>query len=320
MQRLKAVILDYQSLAPSDLQLDALWNLPIDWVMHDATPSIDTAARIEGMDIVLTNKVVLDATLLNNNPQLKLVIILATGTNNVDLLAAKLRHLPVCNIVGYSTESVVQHTFASLLSLYSRLIEYDRAVKAGAWSQSQFFGLLNYPIHEVSGKTMGIIGYGTIGRRVKIVAEALGIHVLIAKSLVGNASEEGRVSLEEIYTQSDIISIHSPLSDASRNLINASAFAQMKPSAVLLNMGRGGIVNEQDLLFALQNGIIAAAATDVLVQEPPAADHFLLSSGCERLIVTPHTAWASQEARQVLVHQVESILQGFLQGKLVNQV
>lgn len=317
---LKAVILDYQSLAPEDLILKSLWRLPIDWTLHDYTPAEKTAKRIAGMDIILSNKVVVNEALLRQNPQCKLIIILATGTNNVDLLAAKAMNIPVCHIVAYSTESVVQHTFALMLSLFSRLLEYEKAVKAGCWSTSQFFGLLEYPIQEVYGKTLGIIGYGAIGRRIKIVAEAFGMKVIIAKSLVAEELQKERVSLAELYAQADVISIHCPLSPLSENLITDAAFAQMKPSAILLNMGRGGIVNENALLNALKTGQIAAAATDVLAQEPPAIDHLLLSSTVPRLIVTPHTAWASREARQELVRQVEAILQSFFNAQIINQV
>jgi glycerate dehydrogenase len=181
--------------------------------------------------------------------------------------------------------------------------------------------LLEFPIREVAGKTLGIIGYGAIGKRVKQVAEAFGMKVLIAQSITGGveASDE-RVSLEHVYQHADIISIHCPLSPYSKNLINSDAFALMKPTAIVLNMGRGGIVDEQALIKALNSGKIAAAATDVLTQEPPAKDHVLLTNTHPRLIITPHTAWASREARQVLVQQVVEIIQGFQHNHIINQV
>jgi glycerate dehydrogenase len=318
---LKAAILDYQSLSPDDLDMSLLWQLPIEWSLHDYTPTEKTADRIQNMDIVLTNKVVLDENLLLANPAIKLIIILATGTNNVDLTAAKRLNIPVCNIVAYSTESVVQQTFACLLALQSRLLEYDRAVKQGRWGESQFFGLLEFPITEVAKKTLGIIGFGAIGRRVKEVAEAFGMKVLVARSLQSPEKEQvDRVTLETLYQQADAISIHCPLSIYSENLINANAFQQMKPTAVLLNMGRGGIVNEQDLAQALKTRKIAAAATDVLTQEPPSKNHVLLDASIPNLIITPHTAWASREARQELIGQVVNILQSFAKGERVNQV
>lgn len=318
---LKATILDYQSLAPVDLQMQALWDLPVEWALHDTTKPEETAARIAGMDVVLTNKVVLDANLLRNNPSLKLVIILATGTNNVDLKVAKELGIPVCNIVAYSTESVVQQTFAMLLAIKSRLLEYSAAVKAGRWSESQFFGLLQYPISEVHGQTLGIIGFGAIGQRVKTVAEAFGMKVLVARSLSSpDVPQEGRVPLEQLYREADVVSIHCPLSPLSQNLVDENAFAQMKPNAIVLNLGRGGIVNEQALATALKTGQIAAAATDVLTQEPPAKDHLLLDPAIPNLLITPHTAWASREARQELLDQVVNILHSFDKGQLINQV
>lgn len=317
---LKATILDYQSLAPQDLSMQALWQLPLEWVLHDYTRADETAERVQGMDIVLTNKVVLDANLLKANPQLKLVIILATGTNNVDLQAAARLGIPVCNIVAYSTESVVQQTFASLLALRSHLLEYTDAVRKGRWCESRFFGLLEFPVHEIAGKTLGIIGFGAIGKRVKTVAEAFGMKVIVAQSWQAAAPQPDRVSLAELYRQADVISIHCPLSDYSRHLIDAEAFAQMRPETILLNMGRGGIVDEIALADALKTGQIAAAATDVLSQEPPDPDHVLLDTTIPNLIITPHIAWASREARQQLLDQVLTILQSFADGKLINQV
>ena len=316
---MKACILDYQSLAPADLDLSALWQLPLQWHCHDYTTPEQTAERIAGMDIVLSNKVVLDAALLQANPQLKLVIVLATGTNNVDLPAAEALGIPVCNIVAYSTESVVQHTFACLLALCSRLREYDRAVQAGDWSRSPLFTLLDYPISEIAGKTLGIIGYGAIGRRVAEVARAFGMQVLVAESAVPGRSDADRTPLAQLLAAVDVLSIHCPLSDYTRHLIDADALAQMRPHAILLNMARGGIVHETALLQALQHGVIAAAASDVLTVEPPSAGHVLLQA-CPNLLVTPHVGWASREARQRLVGQVQQILQGFFQQQLINRV
>ena len=321
-----ATILDYQSLCPDDLALDALFDCQIggqriNWTCYDSTQPEQTAARVSKQDIILTNKVVIDADLLAANTQLKLIIILATGTNNVDLTAARAMGIAVANIIAYSTESVVQQTFAMLLSLKSQLPAYTAAVSQGKWSRSDFFGLLDYQINEVAGETLAIIGYGTIGRRVKQVAEALGMQVIIAESLSGEADHSNkRVPLDQIYRQADVISIHSPLSDQSKNLIDARAFALMKSSAIILNLGRGGIVNESDLISALKQGDIAAAATDVLSQEPPAANHPMLADDIPNLMITPHTAWASRQARQQLIEQVIEILQSLANPTIVNQV
>lgn len=317
---MKACILDYASLAASDLKLDELWELPIQWQLYDSTASDQTAERIADCEIVLSNKVVLDKSLLQANPQIKLVIILATGTNNVDLLAAKELGISVCNIANYSTESVVQQTFAMMLALQTHLLQYQQSVVQGQWAKSQFFGLLDFPIHEISGKTLGIIGYGAIGQRVAEVAKAFGMHVLVAQSLSGEAKAD-RVSLEQLLAQSDVLSIHCPLTQESNNLIGKAQLDLMKPTALLLNLGRGGIVNEQDLLNALQQGVIKAAALDVLAQEPPELDNPLISAQLPNLLITPHTAWASVQARQTLLDQVQTILHSFKQNKpLINQV
>jgi len=317
---MKAVILDYQSLAPSDLNAEALWGLPIDWTVHDYSSAEQTAQRVQGMDIVLSNKVVLDKQLLQANPQIKLIIVLATGTNNVDVDAAKQQGIQVSNIVAYSTESVVQHTFACLLHLQNRLQEYDKAIKQGLWSKSQSFTFLDYPIQELSGKTLGIIGYGAIGKRVQQVAEAFGMRVLISESAVPGRSQAGRTALAEVLVQSDVLSLHAPLSPYTENLIDTKALASMKSSAIVLNMARGGIVNEEALVQALEQGSIAAAACDVLTEEPPKTTHPLLQYQQANLLITPHIAWASQEARQGLLQQVLAILQGFSNGQAINQV
>ena len=321
---MRACILDYQSFCPDDLVLDDLFATKvlgetITWDLYDATQAEQTAERIADQDIILSNKVVLDEALLKANPQIKLIIILATGTNNVDLKAAEAMGIPVANIVAYSTESVVQQTFALLLSIKSQIQPFTQAVKDGRWCQSQFFGLLDYQINEVAATTLGIIGYGAIGKRVQEVAEALGMRVIIAESLSGRRSD-GRVSLAELYQRADVVSVHSPLTPESNNLITAEAFAQMKPSAVLLNLGRGGIVNESDLAAALKNKQIAAAAIDVLSQEPPAVDHILLDPAIPNLLITPHTAWASRQARQQLLDQVIEILQSLGSPMIQNQV
>jgi len=326
---MKACILDYQSLRPEDLDLSRLMQLSlnagsehatkIEWQLYDTTQAEQTLARIQGQEIILTNKVVINAEHLAANPQLKLIIILATGTNNVDLDAAKAQGVAVANIVAYSTESVVQQTFAMLLALATELPAYDKAVRAGRWSQSDFFGLHDFQSNEIAGKTLGIIGYGAIGQRVKTVAEAFAMKVIVAESLSG-AQHSDRVSLERLYREADVISIHSPLTAQSTNLIDAKALVKMKPSAILLNLGRGGIVNETDLLSALQQGVIKAAALDVLSQEPPQAEHPLIQANLANLIIMPHTAWASRQARQQLLDQVVDILQSLTTDKLKNRV
>jgi len=318
---MKAVILDYQTLSPADLDLSNLWNLPFEWVRFDTTSADQTAERISDAEVILTNKVVLDRKLLSENPQIKYVIIMATGTNNVDLEAASEFDIPVSNIVGYSTESVAQHTFATLLSLKRKLTEYRSSVDSGSWSASPFFCLSAHSIQDLSGQTLGIIGYGAIGKRVHELAGAFGMNVLISESLVpGSTPSEERTDLETLYRDSDVISLHCPLSEYSKNLISEDELSKMKTTATLLNMARGGIVNENDLFKALKAGKIAGAATDVLTEEPPSKNHILLKEQLPNLLVTPHVAWASRQARQNLVNQLEELLQKFLHGESENRV
>ena len=269
--------------------------------------------------IILTNKVEITRAMLEENPGIRCIIILATGTNNVDLVAAKERNIPVCNIQAYSTESVVQQTFAMLLALKTHIRAYSQAVEKGDWCQSPSFALLDYPISEIAGSTLGIIGFGAIGRRVKQVAEAFGMKVLVAQSLSGT-KELGRGSVDSLYEKADVISIHSPLTPESADLVGHDAFKKMKHSAILLNLGRGGIVNEAALAHALKSSIIAAAAMDVLTQEPPKIDHVLLDPTIPNLLLTPHVAWASQQARQQLLDQVVDILQSLTTDTVINCV
>lgn len=317
---MKAVFLDYLSLAPEDLNWQALESLPIEWFTYDYTTDAEAAERVKGMDIVLSNKVVITRQVMEENPQLKQVIVLATGTNNIDLDAAKELGVPVSNIVSYSTESVVQHTFACLLQLENHIAEYQQTSIDGTWSASPTFTVLDKSFQELAGRTMGIIGYGAIGRRVAEIAKVFGMRVIVAESRVQQGEQEGRVALTSLLQESDVVSIHAPLSPLTDNLIDTTELQQMKPSAVLLNMGRGGIVNEQALYRALESKTIRAAALDVLTQEPPATDHVFIQQPLDNLLITPHIAWASQQARQELLDQVYAILQGMLDGRAVNRV
>lgn len=318
---MKAVILDYETLSPEDLNLSPLWDLPFSWFRFDTTSAEQTADRISDAEVILTNKVVLDRQLLSENPQIKYIVILATGTNNVDLEAASELGIPVSNIVGYSTDSVAQHTFASLLSLKRKLTEYRSSVDSGEWSSSPFFCLPVHSIQDLHEQTLGIIGYGAIGKRVHELAEAFGMNVLISESLVpGSSNSENRTDLEALYKESDVISLHCPLSEYSKNLIGKKELSMMKPGAILLNMARGGIVNEDDLFNALKNGEVAGSATDVMTEEPPSEDHILLKEQLPNLLITPHVAWASCQARQNLVNQLWELLKGFLDGEIRNRV
>jgi len=316
---MRAVILDHATLAPSDLQLDSLWQLPVDWQVFDATASHETDARVRDADIVLTNKVLLDAQLLRGNPHIKLIVIMATGTNNVDLAAARALGIAVSNVVNYSTESVVQHTFALMLTLATRLLQYRADIADGRWRQSNLFGLLDHPVMELHGKTLGIVGYGTIGRRVADVARAFGMQVLIAQR-EEKSVDETRVSLSELFARADIVSLHCPLTAENHRMIDAESMSRMKPQALFINVSRGGLVDEAALAAALKAGRIAGAGIDVLSEEPPINGNPLLEPDVPNIIVTPHSAWASREARQTLVQQVVAIIDAYLQGQRINAV
>jgi glycerate dehydrogenase len=319
----KGVFLDYASLAPEELDLRSLTVLPIEWTYHQFGDVETTLSRLQGFDVVLTNKVVITREHMRASPQIKLIVILATGTNNVDLEAAKELGIAVANIVDYSTSSVVQHTLAVMLGHFSRILPYQQAVKEGRWQQSRFFGLLDYPTEEVAGKTLGIIGYGKIGQAIAKIAEALEMKVLVAESLsagVARGDGESRIAMSDLLARADVVSIHCPLTVQSRGLIGAAELELMKPDSLLINVARGGIVDEQALAGALKEGLIGGAAIDVLLEEPPAEDCPLLDSALPNLILTPHTAWASRQARQRLLKQLIDILQSFEAGCLVNKV
>ena len=315
---MRGVVLDFASLAADDLDLACLDAALDEWVYYETTLPADVLSRIQHADVILTNKVVLDRSHFKACPNLKLVVIMATGTNNVDLDAARESGVPVCNVAGYSTHSVVQYTFASLLSLRNRMPEYSQAVRAGRWQESQFFGLLEYPIEEVHGSVLGIVGMGAIGQAVAAVAEAFGMQVLVAESVRG--TKPGRTPLSELLPRVDALSLHCPLTPETKGLIGRQALSIMKPSAVIVNAARGGVIDEVALADALRRGVIAGAAVDVLTEEPPSNDHPLMATDIPNLLLTPHIGWASRQARQRLVDQMAAIIRSFRSGQRVSCV
>jgi glycerate dehydrogenase len=250
---------------------------------------------------------------------LKLICVAATGTNNIDLPAATKAGIQVSNARNYATASVVEHVFALLLTLTRRLDRYRNRVGDGDWRDSPEFCLFDETIGELAGHTMGIIGYGVLGQAVAKAARAFSMDIQIAQSLEGTP-HPNRVSLETLLTTSDVISLHCPLSEATRGLIGAAELASMKQSAILINTARGGIVDEQALLNALQNNQLQAAAIDVLSEEPPRKRNPLIEALSSRLIVTPHVAWASQAARQRLTNELSENIAAFLRGAPRNVV
>lgn len=315
---MKAVFLDYESLDKHDLDFSQLKANVADLILYPSTQPTQVLERVQHAEIIITNKVVVDKEILKQCPQLKLILISATGTNNVDLSQAKQQGVVVCNCQGYGTSAVAQHTLSLMLALATSLLQYDRAVKQGEWNKSPIFCLLDFPIIELSGKTLGILGYGELGQAVAKLAKAFGMKVLIG-ALPGRLGEN-RLELSELLPQVDFLSLHCPLTEQTRDLIGASEFEQMKSSAFLVNCARGGIVNEQALATALRTGKIAGAATDVLSVEPPALGNVLLTDDIPNLIITPHSAWGSVDARQRIVNQVVENIQAFKQGQPIRQV
>ena len=315
MEVLNGVILDRDSLHPDDLDLSPLLNISaINWHSYANTTPDQITKRIAHADIVLTNKVVLGEEDISAAPNLKYIGVLATGTNVVNHPAAQQRGISVNNCVAYGTASVVQHTWALILSLSTRLQDYQRAAQQG-WQNSPFFSMLDYPVSELADKTLGIIGYGELGRGVATIGRAFGMKIISAAipGWQSQANEETpRLALSEFLATADVVSIHCPLSEQTRNLIAGGELAQMKTSALLINCARGGIVNEQALAQALKQGLIAGAGVDVLTREPPIDGNILLEPDSPNLIVTPHCAWGSQQARQRLVNQAGDKLRTFI--------
>lgn len=279
----------------------------------------EVSDRIRSANFVLTNKVVLGADEMDAAESLRLIQVVATGVNNIDLEAAKERNLAVCNVSGYSTESVAQHVFASLLNLVTNVDRF--AAEPKKWAESPIFTRLDYPVEELQGQTMGIVGLGSIGEAVARIASAFGMNV-VAYQREGAPSRGSipRLSPGEFFATSDVISLHCPLTEKTRHLICEETLSLMKPTAILINTGRGDLVAEQDLVKALKQGTIRAAAVDVLTPEPPPADHLFLAADLPNLFITPHTAWSAREARQRLIDEIVSNLIAFREGNSRNRI
>ena len=316
---MKAVFLDYESLDQHDLDLSALEASFDTLSLYPSTSQAQLLERVQHADVIISNKVIVDAATIQQCPNLKLILISATGTNNIDLIQARAQGIVVCNCQGYGTSAVAQHTLTLMLALATSLLQYDRAVQQGQWNKSPIFCLLDFPIIELEGKTLGILGYGELGQAVAKLAEAFGMKILVG-SLPNRPSDSSRIPFAELLPQVDFLSLHCPLTEDTRDLIDAKAFDAMKPSAFLINCARGGIVNEQALADALVQGKIAGAATDVLTVEPPKEGNVLLDSHLPNLIVTPHSAWGSVDARQRIVKQMVENAEAFKAGQPIRQV
>jgi glycerate dehydrogenase len=319
MSNRRAVFLDLSPLDQGDLDLAPLHSAFDEMICHTQTSDAEIIERLRGAQVAITNKVALNEATLNACPDLKLVLVAATGVNTIDLAAAKQRGIVVANCQGYGTATVAQHTLMLLLALATRLPDYQGAVARGRWQQSGQFCLLDFPIIELAGKTLGVLGHGELGGAVAKLAEALGMRVLIG-NLPGRPPRPDRLELDELLPQVDALTLHCPLTEQTRNLIGKRELELMKPTAFILNTARGGLIDEQALADTLRQGHLGGAATDVLTSEPPSSDNPLLAADVPRLIVTPHSAWGSREARQRIVGQLSENATAFFAGEPVRQV
>lgn len=318
---MRGVMLDLDTLHPADLSLAALDASLDEWRWHNATTPPQLSERLAGCVVVVTNKVPISRETLAAAPELRLICVSATGVNNIDLDAARERGIAVCNVRDYATPGVGQHVLALLLALATRWHEYAADVRAGDWSRANAFCLMHRPVLELAEKKLGIIGYGALGREVARLVEALGMRVLIAESLrPGAAAAAGRVSLAALCAQSDVISLHCPLDNATEKLVDRDFLRAMKSGALLINTARGGLVDEHALKEALLNGHLGGAALDVLATEPPPPDHPLLDPAIPNLLITPHSAWVSRESRQRLLDGVAANVRAWRLGQPINRV
>ncbi len=314
-----AVMLDEATFTPGDLDLSALVNQVDHWDRYPSTTTAQRLERLQNASIVVTNKVRLDAELLGSLPKLQLVLLTGTGTDHIDLASCQARGITVCNVTNYGTSSIAQHVFTLLLALSTNLLNYANETVSGAWSEGEHLLPLRYPVSELEGKTLGLIGYGTLAKGVEKLALAFGMNIVIAQR-PGGAPQPGRLSMDALLAKSDVVSLHCPLVDNTYHLINAVALRKMKPTAILINTARGAVVDNAALAEALKSGEIKGAGIDVLEQEPPPADHPLIQPDVPNVIVTPHIAWGSVEARQRLLNKIAENLLAWLKGEPINVV
>ncbi len=319
MTNRRAVFLDFSPLDQGDLDLTPLQSAFDELICHAQTSETQLIERLQGAEVAIVNKIALDDTVFAACPDLKLILVAATGVNNIDLPAARQRGIVVSNCQAYGTATVAQHTLMLLLALATRLPDYQGAVARGRWQESGQFCLLDFPIVELAGKTLGVLGHGELGSAVARLAEALGMQVLTG-NLPGRPPRADRLELDALLPQVDALTLHCPLTEHTRNLIGARELQLMKPSAFVINTARGGLIDEQALADTLRNGHLGGAATDVLISEPPSNDNPLLAADVPRLIVTPHSAWGSREARQRIVGQMAENAEAFYAGTPRRQV
>ena len=316
MNHKKIVVLDADTLPGRVFHFD----FPHELAVYGTTDASETAVRVCGAHIVITNKVVISADIIADNPQLELIAVSATGVNNVDIEAAKAAGIAVCNVRAYGNESVAEHAFMLMVALMRNLPAYQRDVAAGLWEKSPFFCHYGAPIRDLNGKMLAVFGRGNIGRTLARYAQAFGMRVVFAEHKHAPAVREGYVSFEDAVQAADVLSLHCPLNAQTENMIGENELQQMKPGAVLINCGRGGLVDENALVAALKYGQIGGAGVDVLTEEPPRGGNPLLNARLPNLIVTPHTAWASREALDRLFDILLANINAFVKGEAQNRV
>lgn len=314
---MQIVILDARTANPGDLSfadLEALGSV----VVYPYSEPSEVVARSLAAEVVITNKAVLDRDVLSELPRLRLISVCATGTNVVDLAAASERGVVVCNVPGYSTASVAQHTLALLLELTQAVGKHSNGAKSGRWSQSQDFSYWDQELVELDGRVLGVVGFGAIGKRVAAIAQALGMQVLVHTRTPDAHAGIEFTDLDTLFERADVVTLHCPLSEDTRHLVNARRLARMKPEAYLINTSRGPLVDELALAQALERRLIRGAAVDVLSREPPEPENPLLAA--PSCIVTPHIAWATRASRKRLLETTTENVRAFLQGSPINVV
>ena len=290
------------------------------WRDYDETAAADVVPRLAEATIAITNKVQFTREVLAQVPNLKLIAVTATGYNNVDVAACRERGVAVANVRNYALHTVTEHVFAMIFALRRNLMAYREDILRGRWQRESKFCFFDYPLLDLHGSTLGIIGAGTLGRETARIAEAFGMRVLYAQSLAGSDANDGRVPLDQLLAEADVVSLHCPLTERTRGLIGERELRSMKPDALLINTARGGIVDEAALARALREGWIAGAGVDVLSEEPPRHGNPLLEIKTPNLVITPHVAWASEQAMQGLADQVVANLEAFVAGRPQNLV
>ncbi len=314
---IKMAVLDARTLDRGDIDWRAMEKLG-SLTLHGHLPREEFRTRLTDVPVILTNKVVIDAAVMDELPALRYIGVLATGYNNIDIAAAGERGITVCNVPAYSTASVAQMVFAYILHFSQQVTRHDEAVREGRWARAPEFCFWETPLTELAGQTLGVIGYGAIGKRVARLARAFDMRVLVHSRRPVESSDALIVSVdrETLFGESDYVSLHCPLTDATRELVNERTLGLMKNSAVLINTGRGGLLDEAALDRALRERGIRAAALDVLSEEPPPANHPLIAN--PHTLITPHIAWATLQARQRLVDMAAGNLTAFLNGRPIN--